>query len=117
MHNEKRLFLAVLFSFLTVAMSGSAGALPRPISRIHESPKLVRGAVEAGRSVQASIDRLTHELSRGNLNPGIGTKPIGKGISEARARDGARVYFRAASRRNDRNSRKVKQSESVGGNR
>ncbi|HMA94642.1 MAG TPA: hypothetical protein VKP30_18250, partial [Polyangiaceae bacterium] len=43
---------------------------------------------------QKSIDRLTEELSKGNLNPGIGTKPIGQGISEARARDGARVYFR-----------------------
>ncbi|MEL7266806.1 MAG: RHS repeat-associated core domain-containing protein, partial [Planctomycetota bacterium] len=73
---------------------GSAGALPRNISRISESPKLVRAAEEAGKSVQKSIDKLTHELSRGNLNPGIGTKPIGKGISEARARDGARVYFR-----------------------
>ncbi|MEN0068061.1 MAG: hypothetical protein AAGA48_38380 [Myxococcota bacterium] len=35
-----------------------------------------------------------HELGKGNLNPGTGTRPIGKGISEARARDGARVYFR-----------------------
>jgi putative component of toxin-antitoxin plasmid stabilization module len=65
------------------------------VSRIKESSKLVRGAEAAGRSVQQSIDNLTEQLARGNLNPGIGTKPIGKGISEARARDGARVYFRA----------------------
>lgn len=64
------------------------------VSRIKESPKLVRGAQEAGKSVQTSIDKLTMQLSKGNLNPGIGTKPIGRGISEARARDGARIYFR-----------------------
>ena len=45
-------------------------------------------------AAQAGIDRLTQQLSRGNLNPGIGTKPIGKGLSEACGSDGARVYFR-----------------------
>ncbi len=65
-------------------------------SRIHDSPRLVREAEHAGRSHQQSIDRLAHELGRGNLNPGIGTRPIGAGLSEARARDGARVYFREA---------------------
>ena len=48
----------------------------------------------AGKSHQAGIDKLTDQLNKGNLNPGIGTKPIGKGLSEARSRDGARVYFR-----------------------
>ena len=60
------------------------------ISRIKESTRLVRGAEDAGRGFQASIDRLTKQLANGNLNPGIGTKPIGAGISEARAADGAR---------------------------
>jgi putative component of toxin-antitoxin plasmid stabilization module len=63
------------------------------ISRIKESPKLVRAA-EASSSVQRSLDNLTEQLAKGNMNPGIGTKFIGKGIFEARARDGARVYFR-----------------------
>jgi putative component of toxin-antitoxin plasmid stabilization module len=66
------------------------------VSRIKESPRLVRGAEATGRSVQRSIDHLTAELGRGNLNPGIGTRAIGRGLSEARARDGARVYFRQA---------------------
>jgi putative component of toxin-antitoxin plasmid stabilization module len=66
-------------------------------SRIKESRLLQREAKRAGRSDQTGIDRLTEELQRGNLNPGIGTKPIGQGISEARARSGARVYFRQAS--------------------
>tara|TARA_R110002096_G_scaffold314716_1_gene508935 strand:+ start:347 stop:934 length:588 start_codon:yes stop_codon:yes gene_type:complete len=71
-----------------------SGGKGKTSSRISESEKLVREAKQTGKSHQASLDRLTAELSKGNLNPGIGTKPIGKGISEARARDGARVYFR-----------------------
>jgi putative component of toxin-antitoxin plasmid stabilization module len=71
-----------------------ATAAPRIVSRINESSKLVREAEAAGRSAQRSLDHLTSELARGNMNPGIGTRPIGRGLSEARARDGARVYFR-----------------------
>ncbi len=73
---------------------GLAGCGNAVSSRIKDSPKLIREAQRAGKSHQRSIDKLTSELSRGNRNPGIGTKPIGQGISEARARDGARVYFR-----------------------
>ena len=65
-----------------------------PVSRISESSKLVREAERRGRSFQRSLDHLTYELRRGNLNPGIGTRPIGCGLSEARTVDGARVYFR-----------------------
>jgi len=50
-------------------------------SRIKESSKLVREAKKAGKSQQRGIDKLTKELYEGNLNPVIGTKPIGKGIS------------------------------------
>ena len=64
------------------------------VSRIREDPRLVREAEEAGKSVQRSLDRLVEELSKGNRNPGIGTRHLFKGILEARARDGARVYFR-----------------------
>jgi RHS repeat-associated protein len=42
-------------------------------------------------------DRLAHiAVSKGNLNPGIGTKNLFGDISYARARDGARVFFRKA---------------------
>jgi hypothetical protein len=44
--------------------------------------------------VQQSIDHLTAQLARGNLNPGIGNRFPFNGVFEARARDGARVYFR-----------------------
>jgi RHS repeat-associated protein len=65
-------------------------------SRIKENPRLARAAEKAGKDqkVQRDLDDLTSKLGQGNLNPGIGTKPIGSGISEARSRDGARVYFR-----------------------
>lgn len=63
-------------------------------SRIKESNKLIREAEKAGKSNQAGIDKLTSQLQGGNMNPGIGTKSIGHGISEARGRDGSRVYFR-----------------------
>lgn len=63
-------------------------------SLIRGNKKLEEGAQEAGRSFQKSLDSLTAQLQAGNLNPGIGTKQIRPGIKEARARDGARVYFR-----------------------
>ncbi|MWP47530.1 hypothetical protein GQ589_08780 [Gilliamella sp. Pas-s27] len=63
-------------------------------SRIKESNKLVKEAEITGKSHQSSIDHLTKQLSLNNKNSGIGTKPIGHGISEVRARDGARVHFR-----------------------
>lgn len=58
---------------------------------------MVKEAEITGRSHQSSIDRLTEQLAAGNTNPGIGKNPIGHGISEARSRDGARVYFRQTS--------------------
>ena len=64
------------------------------VSRIKESSRLVKEAEKTGKSHQDSINKLVKQLQSGNLNPGRGTKPIGKGLSEARARDGARVYFR-----------------------
>lgn len=43
-----------------------------------------------------TVDRLTSRLAQGNMNPGIGTTALFNGIFEARARDGARFYFRSA---------------------
>jgi len=64
------------------------------VSRIHEDPGLVRQAQAAGRTHQQSIDRLTAQLGNGNFNPGIGTRGVFGKVLEAKARDGARVYFR-----------------------
>ncbi len=54
----------------------------------------MREAEWTGRSHQSGVDALTKQLADGNLNPGLGSEPIGGGISEARHSGGARVYFR-----------------------
>jgi hypothetical protein len=70
------------------------GAIHRISSLIHADNALVKFAEAAGKSNQRSLDHLVAELGRGNLNPGIGTKNVFGKVFEARARDGARVYFR-----------------------
>jgi hypothetical protein len=65
-------------------------------SSINRDPGLIKQAQAAGRTHQRSIDALTHQLGQGNFNPGIGTKGVFGNVLEARARDGARVYFRMA---------------------
>jgi hypothetical protein len=54
----------------------------------------VREAEAAGKSVQSSLDGLIAKLASRNMNLGIGTKNVFDNVFEARARDGARVYFR-----------------------
>ena len=71
-----------------------AGVTTKIVSSIGKDTKLIKFAEEAGKSVQKGLDSLTDALSKGNTNPGIGTKGLGKGISYARARGGARVFFR-----------------------
>ena len=63
-------------------------------SRIGQDARLVREAERAGQANQMSLDALQSQLAAGNRNPGIGTKHLFGDIFEARARDGARVYFR-----------------------
>jgi RHS repeat-associated protein len=72
----------------------SGPSCPPVTSRIKESPRLVKEAEKAGKSNQDGIDRLMEQIRRGNTNPGLGSEPIGDGLSEARGRDGSRVYFR-----------------------
>jgi hypothetical protein len=61
-----------------------------------EDPGLVRAAEAARRQLENGFDHLMRELAKGNLNPGLGTKPVFGTILEARGRTGARVYFRHA---------------------
>ncbi|MCL2624812.1 MAG: hypothetical protein FWD31_14205, partial [Planctomycetaceae bacterium] len=56
--------------------------------------RLIDAAKNAGKSVQKELDALVFQLQKGNMNPGIGTKHLFNGIFEARAKNGARVYFR-----------------------
>ncbi len=67
-------------------------------SLIGKVPGLERYASKLSGEVQRSIDTLTRELAKGNLNPGIGTKHLFDGIFESRARNGARVYWRSVAR-------------------
>jgi hypothetical protein len=79
-------------------LTGALSSLPLPkfniISRIKESPKLIREAQKLTGIHQREINTLTQELMKGNLNPGIGSKSLGQGISYARSRNGARLFFR-----------------------
>jgi hypothetical protein len=65
-------------------------------SKIKEDPGLVRFAENAGKDqrIQRDLNRLIEQLRSGNESPGTGTKTLFKDIKEARARGGARVYFR-----------------------
>jgi putative component of toxin-antitoxin plasmid stabilization module len=84
-------FVVVGRSSLLVHNAGACNL----VSRIGENPRLVKEAERlAGAGQQASVDALTAQLNAGNLNPGIGTRSLFNGVFEARARDGARVYFR-----------------------
>jgi hypothetical protein len=87
-------FVVVGRSSLLVHNAGACNL----VSRIGENPRLVKEAERlAGTGQQASVDALTAQLNAGNLNPGIGTRSLFNGVFEARARDGARVYFRNGS--------------------
>lgn len=78
-----------------------------------QNSRLVKEAEIAGKSHQAGIDKLTAQLSVGNLNPGIGSKSLGSGISYARGRDGARVFFRQTENVVDILGKPSKANESV----
>ena len=73
--------------------AAGAGAV-KLVSKIGQSRALSKIAAALEGEVQTSVDRLTAKLAQGNMNPGIGTRFLFNGILEARARDGARVYFR-----------------------
>lgn len=64
--------------------------------RIKEDPGLVRAAKEAceNADVQKDVNHLEEQLAKGNENPGIGRKPICKGVIEHRGKNGGRLYVR-----------------------
>jgi RHS repeat-associated protein len=56
--------------------------------------KLAKETFEGNDLLRKEAKGLLEQLNLGNMNPGIGTKNIGKNIFEARSKGGARVYFR-----------------------
>ncbi|WP_308463715.1 RHS repeat-associated core domain-containing protein, partial [Chryseobacterium sp. ON_d1] len=69
-------------------------------SLVEEDAKLVKLAQEAfkgNKLLRREAEALVEQLGGGNMNPGIGSKILGKNIFEARSRGGARVYFRQGS--------------------
>ncbi|WP_263602429.1 hypothetical protein [Chryseobacterium sp. PET-29] len=69
-------------------------------SLVKKDAKLLKLAEETFKGndlLRKEANTLISQLNAGNMNPGIGTKNIGKNIFEARSRGGARVYFRNGS--------------------
>jgi len=68
------------------------------VYRIKENPALVQEAERMGKdqAAQKDVNHLIEQLSLGNDNPGIGNRRVKglKNVSEARARNEGRVYFR-----------------------
>jgi hypothetical protein len=65
-------------------------------SKIKEDSRLVKIAEAAGKDqkIQQDLNSLAEQLRLGNKSPGTGTKPLFKGVKEARARSEAQLYFR-----------------------
>ena len=68
----------------------------RIVYRIKEDSGLVRAAKEACKSanVQKDVNHLEEQLAKGNDKPGISCKPICKGVTVHRGRNGGRLYVR-----------------------
>jgi len=68
------------------------------VYKIKENPALVREAERMGKdsAAQKDVNNLIEQLSLGNDNSGIGNRRVKslKNVSEARGRNGGRVYFR-----------------------
>ena len=64
------------------------------VYRIKEHDSLKNEAEELTGKAQRDVNRMIDQLALGNENPGIGSKPIGGGISELRGRHEGRVYYR-----------------------
>ena len=70
---------------------------PRIIkSRINEDSGLIRAAKTAckNKQVQDDINAMEEQVRQGNMNPGIGSKPVGDGITEFRGENGGRILTR-----------------------
>ncbi|WP_449060996.1 polymorphic toxin-type HINT domain-containing protein [Planomonospora algeriensis] len=87
----------VLAGATPVLVHNSSGCRLTMSSAISKDPTLVKAAQQAGKNqkVQADLDSLYQQLSRGNMNPGLGSKALsGTDVTYARGRNGGRLFFR-----------------------
>ena len=66
------------------------------VSRINEDQKLIKAAEKAcrNRKVQNDINAMEEQIRQGNMNPRIGSRSIGEGITEFRGKNGGRILAR-----------------------
>ena len=72
----------------------SQGKPIRMVYRIKEHDSLIAEAEKLGQKAEKDANQLLDKLALGNENPGIGSEPIGGGISELRGVNQGRVYYR-----------------------
>ncbi|MGW0120201.1 polymorphic toxin-type HINT domain-containing protein [Streptomyces sp. NPDC003327] len=87
----------VLAGATPVLVHNSNCPLTTMSSVIGEDSALTKAAQQAGKNqkVQADLDSLFQQLSRGNMNPGLGSKALaGTDVTYARGRNGGRLFFR-----------------------
>ncbi|MBI5510931.1 MAG: hypothetical protein HY903_19390 [Deltaproteobacteria bacterium] len=66
----------------------------RLTSRIHDSPFARKLSGKLSDAAQRDVDGLLAQARAGNLNPGIGTRALGKGFFELRGRNCGRVIIK-----------------------
>jgi len=85
---------------LSFIIAGTEKLTKLPIKSLVKSDgkllSMARNTFKGNSKLSKEANGLIEQLANGNMNPGVGTKSIKgiSGVSEARSRGGARVYFR-----------------------
>lgn len=80
------------------ARGGGAASVPITLrSRVKDNPYAVRLAESLSEQAQRDVDKLLLQLANGNLNPGIGTRLLGRGFYELRGSNAGRVITKETS--------------------
>ena len=92
-------FFERMLAYGTLGMTTEVNGGKNLLSLVKKDERIFKLATETFQGnnlLSKSANNLIKQLIAGNMNPGINTKELFKGIFESRARDGARVYFREA---------------------
>jgi RHS repeat-associated protein len=89
------------FAMAIIPIGGEFKAAEKSVVKIFSSVKadakilkLARETFQGNEALSKEANSLLEQMSKGNMNPGKGTKFIGKGVYELRSQNGARIYFR-----------------------